>query len=288
MKLNRDIIRLFDEYTHRPLERRVFLQRLAALVGGATAAQAVLPLLENNYAQAALIPEDDERLMIETITYEGSTGEMRGYLARPAEATDPLPAVIVIHENRGLNAHIQDVVRRTALAGYVALGPDFLSPAGGTPADEDLARDLIGALDPEQTLGNALATLAFLTEHEATTGRVGCVGFCWGGGLTHRLATQAPDLAAAVPFYGSAPPLEDVPGIVAPLLLQYAELDERINAGIPDYEAALQAAAKAYTLHLYEGVDHAFHNDTNAARYDEAAATLAWERTLAFFAQHLA
>ncbi len=245
-------------------------------------------MLENNYAQAALIPEDDQRLTIETITYEGATGEMTGYLARPADATDPLPAIIVIHENRGLNPHIQDVVRRTALAGYVALGPDFLSPAGGTPTNEDAARDLIGGLDPQETLDNALATLAFLQAHEAITGKVGCVGFCWGGGLTNRLATNAPELAAAVPFYGSVPPVEQVPNIAAPLLLQYAELDERINAGIPEYEAALQAADKTYTLHMYEGVDHAFHNDTNAGRYDEDAATLAWERTIAFFDKHLA
>ncbi len=288
MTLHRDVIRLFDEYTHTPMERRVFLQRLAALAGGAAAAQALLPLLENNYAQAALIPADDPRLSIETVTYPGATGEMQGYLARPAGATDPLPAVIVIHENRGLNPHIQDVVRRTALAGYVALGPDFLAPVGGTPADEDQARELIGGLDPQQTLDNAVATLAWLGDSETGTGRVGCVGFCWGGGLTNRLATAAPDLAAAVPFYGSVPPVERVPNIQAPLLLHYAELDERINAGIPEFEGALQAANKTYTLHLYEGVDHAFHNDTNAGRYDEAAATLAWERTLAFFEQHLA
>ncbi|NJL99339.1 MAG: dienelactone hydrolase family protein [Synechococcaceae cyanobacterium RM1_1_27] len=287
MALNREIIRLFDEYTHAPLDRRVFLKRLAALAGGAAAAQALLPMLENNYAQAAFIPEDDQRLAIETITYAGATGEMTGYWAQPADATDPLPAIIVIHENRGLNPHIQDVVRRAALAGYVALGPDFLSPAGGTPTDEDAARDLIGGLDPQQTLDNALATLAFLLDHEAVTDKVGCVGFCWGGGLTNRLATNTPLLAAAVPFYGSAPPAEEVPNITAPLLLHYAELDDRINAGIPGYEAALQSADKTYTLHMYEGVDHAFHNDTNASRYNEAAATLAWERTLAFFQEHL-
>lgn len=287
MTLHRDIIRLFDEYTHTPMERRVFLQRLAALAGGAAAAQALLPLLENNYAQAALISPDDPRLSVETVTYPGAVGEMQGYWARPAGVTDPLPAVIVIHENRGLNPHMQDVVRRTALAGYVALGPDFLAPVGGTPANEDQARELIGALDPQQTLGNALATLAWLGESETVTGRVGCVGFCWGGGLTNRLATAAPDLAAAVPFYGSVPPVELVPNIQAPLLLHYAELDERINVGIPEFEGALQAANKTYTLHLYEGVDHAFHNDTNAGRYNEAAATLAWERTLAFFEQHL-
>lgn len=283
MNLNREMIKLYDEYTHAPLDRRVFLQRLAALAGGAAAASALLPLLENNAAKANVVDEKDPRIQVEAIT---DAGELRGYLAKPANATKH-PSVIIIHENRGLNPHIQDVVRRVAVAGYLALGPDFLSSQGGTPPDPDKARELISGLDPEKTLKEATETVAFLKNHPNSTGNVGCVGFCWGGGLTNRLAANAPDLKAAVSFYGQVLASEFVPKISAPLLLHYAELDDRINAGIPGYEAALKAAGKSYTLHRYEKVEHAFHNDTNEARYNAEAAKLAWERTLAFFAENL-
>jgi carboxymethylenebutenolidase len=289
MKTNiqQKIIELFDEYTHTDLPRRVFFKRLVTLAGSTAAATALIPVLENNYAKASLVDENDPQLMTESLSYPGATGQMRGYLAKPKSASGELPAVIVIHENRGLNAHIQDVVRRVALAGYVALGPDFLSPVGGTPTNEDQAREMISALDSQQTLANLKATLAFLQNRPDTTSNIGCVGFCWGGGMTNQLAVSAPDLAAAVPFYGSVASAELVPNIQAPLLLHYAGLDDRINQEIGGYEAALRAAGKEYTICMYSNVNHAFHNDTNAARYDAEAANLAWRRTMAFFDYYL-
>ncbi|MBI4782381.1 MAG: dienelactone hydrolase family protein [Oscillatoriophycideae cyanobacterium NC_groundwater_1537_Pr4_S-0.65um_50_18] len=279
--MKQEIIDLFDEYTHKALPRRVFFKRLVVLAGGTAAATALLPLLENNYAKASMVAEDDPQLSIETVTYPGADGTLSGYLARPKAASEDLPKVIVIHENRGLNAYVKDVVRRTALAGYEALGTDFLSTVGGTPTDEDKAREMISALDAQQTLGNLKATLTFLQSRGS--GKVGCVGFCWGGGMTNQLAVNAPDLGAAVAFYGSVPAAESVPNIQAPLLLHYAGLDERINQGIPAYEAALRTAGKTYTICMYGEVNHAFHNDTNEARYDANAAQLSWERTIAFF-----
>ncbi|HEY9629989.1 MAG TPA: dienelactone hydrolase family protein [Coleofasciculaceae cyanobacterium] len=279
--MKQEIIDLFDEYTHKALPRRVFFKRLVALAGGTAAATALLPLLENNYAKAGMVAEDDPQLSTETVTYPGADGTLKGYLARPKAASENLPKVIVIHENRGLNAYVKDVVRRTALAGYEALGTDFLSTVGGTPTDEDKAREMISALDAQQTLGNLKATLTFLQSRGS--GKVGCVGFCWGGGMTNQLAVNAPDLGAAVAFYGSVPAAESVPSIQSPLLLHYAGLDERINQGIPAYEAALRTAGKTYTICMYGEVNHAFHNDTNEARYDANAAQLSWERTIAFF-----
>jgi carboxymethylenebutenolidase len=196
--------------------------------------------------------------------------------------------VVVVHENRGLNPHIEDVARRMALEGFVALAPDFLSPQGGTPEDEDQAREMIGQLDPAQTLQNAVAAVDFLESHEAVTGQVGVVGFCWGGALANQLAVNVPDLGAAVPFYGRQPTGEEAARIEAPLLLHYAGIDERVNAGIADYEQALKAAGVDYTIHMYEGANHAFHNDTNAARYNQEAAELAWSRTIEFLKQQLA
>jgi carboxymethylenebutenolidase len=234
------------------------------------------------------VPADDPRLQTEEVTFQGATGEVQGYLARPADASAALPGVVVIHENRGLNPHIEDVARRMALEGFIALAPDFLSPQGGTPEDEDRAREMIGQLEPAQTLQNAVAAVDFLETHEATSGEVGVVGFCWGGALANQLAVNVPDLGAAVPFYGRQPTSEEAARIEAPLLLHYAGLDERINAGIPGYEQALKEAGVDYTIHMYEGANHAFHNDTNAARYDQEAAELAWSRTIEFLKQHLA
>lgn len=286
--MNRDILRLYDEYTHVPLDRRTFLERLALLAGSAATAEALLPLLENNYARAALIGEEDERLECKAITCPGPSGELRAYRAVPKERPEKIPAVLVIHENRGLNPHIQDVVRRCAIAGYLAMGLDALSAAGGTPADEDKARELIQGLDPAATLRDFQAALDHLRKDSISSGRVGCVGFCWGGAMANQLAVNDPKLNAAVAFYGRPPATTDVPKIQAPLLLHYAGLDERINAAIPEFEKALKDAKKAYTLHMYPGVDHAFHNDTNSARYNKEAAELAWTRTLEFFAKRLA
>lgn len=286
--MRQEYIDLYDAYTHEHLDRRRFMRRMAELAGGTAAAAAIVEAIEANYAQAAIIAPDDNRVMVERITYAGAAGDMQGYLARPAGSDGKLPAIMVIHENRGLNPYVEDVARRAALAGFVALAPDFLSPLGGTPDDPDAARDMIGKLDPAQTNENALATVAYLQGHPNSTGKVGVVGFCWGGALTNQTAVHAPDLGAAVAFYGRQPTAEDAARIKAPILLHYAGLDERINAGIEAYEAALKAAGVDYTVYIYDGVNHAFHNDTSAERYDKAAAELAWSRTIDFFKQHLA
>jgi carboxymethylenebutenolidase len=286
--MRQEIIQLYDEYTHERLDRRVFMDRLARMAGGTAAAAALLPMLQANRAKAAIVPPDDARLQTERVTFDGATGEIQGYLARPADAQGPLPGVVVIHENRGLNPHIEDVARRLALEGFVVLAPDFLSPQGGTPVDEDQAREMIRQLDQQQTIQNALAAVDFLEAHAATTDKVGVVGFCWGGGLANQVAVNSDSVAAVVPFYGRQPASSDVAKIRAPLLLHYAGLDERINAGIPEYEQALKDAGVDYTIYMYEGANHAFHNDTSEARYDPEAAQLAWSRTIEFFKQHLA
>jgi carboxymethylenebutenolidase len=285
--MRQEIIDLYDEYTHERLDRRIFMDRLARMAGGTAAAAALLPVLQANYAKAAMVPPDDPRLRTERVTFEGATGEVRHYLVVPADADGTLPGVVVIHENRGLNPHIEDVARRVALEGFVALAPDFLSPQGGTPANEDQARELIGQLDPQQATENALAAVDFLENHEATTDKVGVVGFCWGGALANQVAVNSANVDAVVPFYGRQPASSEVARIEAPLLLHYAGLDDRINAGIPEYEQALKDAEVDYTIHMYEGANHAFHNDTSEARYDPEAAELAWSRTIEFFKQHL-
>lgn len=282
--MDQRIIDLYDEYTHAPLDRRVFLQRLAALTGGMTAALGVVGSLEAGEAPVGKVAPDDTRLLTGRTDYPGATGQVHGYLARPREskAGKTIPAVLVIHENRGLNAHIEDVARRLALEGFLALAPDLLSSRGGTPADPDSARAEIGRLDAAQTVADAVAAVAFLAHHEQASGKVGAVGFCWGGGLVGDLAVHSPELDAGVVYYGRQPKSEDVPKIKAPLLLHYAGLDTRIDTGIPAFEAALKQARKRYTLHVYPGVNHAFNNDTSEARYDAAAAALAWGRTLEF------
>ncbi|WP_331373485.1 dienelactone hydrolase family protein [Sinorhizobium chiapasense] len=282
------MIDAYDEYTHLTLDRRRFMETLTALAGSAAAAAAIAPMLAANSAKAEMIADTDGRIKGEDITYPGADGEMKGYLVRPADASGKLPTVIVIHENRGLNPHIRDVARRMALEGFVALAPDFLSPDGGTPSDEDKAREMIGALDAGATSENAVATVTFLKGHEGSTGNVGAIGFCWGGGLVNRLAVNAPDLKAGVAYYGAQPKAEDVPKIKAAMLLHYAGLDERINAGIEDYRKALAANGKDATIYVYDGVNHAFNNDTSAARYDKAAADLAWGRTVEFLKAKLA
>jgi carboxymethylenebutenolidase len=284
--ITQEMIALYDEYTHLTLDRRGFMEKLARLSGSAAAAATLAPLLGANPAMAAVVAEDDARIAAERIEYPGADGTvMKGYLARPVDA-GRLPAVIVIHENRGLNGYVEDVARRAALAGFAALAVDFLSPSGGTPADEDEARQMISALDPAATLQNAVATVAFLKDDPRTTGKVGAIGFCWGGGLANRLAVASPDLGAAVAYYG-AQPKEGIDQIKAQMLLHYAGLDERINAGVPDFEAALTAAGVSYQVFTYPGVNHAFDNDTSAARYDKAASDLAWSRTVAVLTEAL-
>jgi len=285
--MDQDIIRLYDEYTHSPLSRREFIRRLAMLAGSTAAAYVLLPLLENNYALAAQVAEQDPRLQISQVRYPGVKGTLSGYLAKPVGHASPLPALILIHENRGLNPHIQDVARRLALAGFLTLAPDLLSPLGGTPADEDQAREMIGKLVTSEVVADLLATQVFLQQHADSSGRVGAIGFCWGGGMCNQLACLSPQLQAAVVYYGPSPRAEQVSGIQAPLLLHYAGLDDRINQGVPAFEAALKSQGKRYQLFRYPDVDHAFNNDTNPARYNQAAALLAWERTLAFLQQQL-
>ena len=285
--MDRRIIELYDEYTHRPLERRVFLRRLASLVGGSAAAYALLPMLENNYARAAIVDPADARLATGMVTYRGASGEVRGYVATPKAGAAKRPGVIVIHENRGLNPHIQDVARRVALAGFTALAPDALSPFGGTPANEDEARAAFARIDRDQAVRDFVAAIGYLKGRPDAAGPVGAIGFCWGGGMVNLLAVNAPDLAAAVPFYGLVAPAADVPKIKAKLLLHYAGNDPRINAGIPEFEGALKAAGVSYEKFVYEGAEHSFNNDTAGARYNNAAADLAWSRTIAFLKTNL-
>jgi carboxymethylenebutenolidase len=284
--MDQRLINLYDEYTHRPLPREEFIRRLVKLTGSLAAATAVLPLLDVNYAQAETVARQDDRLVTETVSYPSGDVTMKGYLARP-KGTGKYPAVVVIHENRGLNPHIQDVARRVALAGYVALAPDALAPVGGTPADETQMRELFGKLDPVQTRAHFAAAFPYLKNRPEATGKTGCVGFCWGGAMANQLAVHVPDLGAAVAFYGRQPEAADVPKMKAAVQLHYGGMDERINAGIPAYEDALKKAGTRYELYVYEGAQHAFHNDTAPTRYNEAAAKLAWERTMAFFRKNL-
>jgi carboxymethylenebutenolidase len=265
-----------------PLDRGEFLKTLALLAGGT----ALLPLLDTSVAESAIVATDDARLHVERALFPGKTGKVRAYLARPAEE-GKWPGVVVVHENKGLNAHIEDVARRVALEGFVAIAPDALSPVGGTPDDEDLARKQIGQLDMEETNEDFVAAAAYLKTHPQSTGKVGCTGFCWGGAMANQMAVRSPDVSAAAPYYGRQPATEDVPKIKAALMLHYAGLDERINKGIPAYEAALKKAGVEYQVFIYEGAKHAFNNDTNAGRYHKEAAQLAWQRTIAFFKEEL-
>ncbi|MFT3914638.1 MAG: dienelactone hydrolase family protein [Anaeromyxobacteraceae bacterium] len=283
-----EVLRLFDRYVHGLIDRRGFLTGAARFVAGGVTASMLLDALQPRFAEAQQVPADDPRLKASKVEYPSpkGSGTMRGYLVVPAKAKGKLPGVLVVHENRGLNPHIEDVARRVALEGYVAFAPDALAPAGGYPGNEDEARALFGKLDPARTREDMLAGLAFLEQRPECTGKVGAVGFCWGGGMVTFLAAHAPELAAGVPFYGGPPAAEDVARIKAPLLIQYAENDERINAGIPAFEQALKANKVPYQLFVYPGTQHGFNNDTTP-RYDKAAADLAWKRTLEFFARHL-
>ena len=284
--MEKEIIDLYLRYNEKKMDRREFMNRLVILAGGTAAAYSLLEVLDRKPALAAVVPEDDSRIRTEYVSYAGSTGDVRAYLARPGEDARR-PAVMVVHENRGLNAHIEDVTRRLAVEGFVAMAPDALSPLGGTPADPDKAREMIGTLDSGKNIGNFVAAVEYLKNSSLSTGKVGVVGFCWGGAVANQVAVHSPSLTAAVPYYGKQPAAEEVPRIKASLLLHYAGNDERINKGIPGYEEALIKAGVDYRLYVYDGARHAFNNDTNPERYHQEAADLAWERTLAFLDEKL-
>ena len=282
--MDQQIINLYDEYTHKPLSRSEFLRKLAILAGGTAAAMTLLPLLEVNYANAATT--NSEELFTERIVYSGINGDMQAYVARPKE-NKPYATVVVIHENRGLNAHIEDVTRRAAKAGYFAIAPNALSSLGGTPENEDEARTKFQQLKAEDSLQNFIKVFDYLGTRKDSNGKFGCVGFCWGGAMANSLAVNVPSLKAAVPFYGRQPAADEVSKIKAAIQMHYGGLDERVNAGIPAYEEALKKNNIPYEVYIYEGANHAFHNDTAPTRYNKEAAELAWKRTLDFFAKYL-
>lgn len=282
--MDQQYINLYDEYTHKPLPRQEFIKRLTMMAGSTAAALALLPLLEVNMAQAAVTPQDD--LFTERISYPGINGDMQAYVARPKD-DKKYPAVVVIHENRGLNAHIEDVARRAAKAGFLAIAPNALSSLGGTPENADEARTKFQQLKPEDNLQNFIKVFDYLGTRKDANGKYGCVGFCWGGAMSNSLAVNVPSLKAAVAFYGRQPATEDVAKIKAAVQLHYGSLDEGVNKGIAAYEEALKNNKVTYELYMYEGAQHAFHNDTAPTRYNEAAAKLAWERSIAFFNKYL-
>jgi carboxymethylenebutenolidase len=283
-----EVLKLFDQYVHGLIDRRGFLERAARFAVGGVTASMLLDALNPRFAEAQQIAKDDARLNASYVEFESpkGNGKMRGYLAKPAKSSGKLPGVLVVHENRGLNPHIEDIARRVALENYLAFAPDALTPLGGYPGNEDKARELFGKLDQNKTREDFLAAAEWLEKRPECTGRIGVVGFCWGGGIANVLATRLPDLRAAAPFYGMQPPAEDVPKIKAPILAHYAEHDDRINAGIPAFKAALEAAHVKFEIFTYPGTQHGFNNDTTP-RYDRAAAALAWQRTMDFFGKNL-
>jgi carboxymethylenebutenolidase len=281
--MDQRIIDLYDRFVHGRIARREFMEKLRNLAGGTAAATALMPLLQNH--AIAQTQENDARIATSTVNIAG-VDKLTGYLCQP-RGNAKSPAVIVIHENRGLNPHIRDVTRRFAIDGFLALGVDYLGPQGGTPTDEDVGRTMIGKITPAEQVAMSRAALAMLKTHPASTGKVGAVGYCWGGGAVNALAVSDATLDAGVPYYGRQAPAEAVANIKAPLMLHYAAIDDGINAGIPAYEAALKAAGKTYELYMYPGANHAFNNDTSPARYNKDAADLAWSRTIAFFRKNL-
>ena len=284
-----EILELYDFYAHGKITKREFLDRAAKFAVGGMTAAALLASMSPDYALAQQVEFTDPTIVPEYITYTSPQGhgEVRAYLVRPAGAAGKVPGVVVVHENRGLNPYIEDVARRVAKAGFVALAPDGLTSVGGYPGNDDKGRELQATVDPAKLMNDFFAAIEFLMQHEATTGKVGITGFCYGGGVCNAAAVAYPELAAAVPFYGRQPRTEDVARIKAPLLIHYAELDTRINEGWPAYEAALKAHGKTYEAYIYPGVNHGFHNDSTP-RYDEAAAKLAWDRTIDWFRKYLA
>ncbi len=285
---DQELLILFDAYVHGGIDRRGFLDRAQKFAVGGVTASMLLASLSPNFAAAQVVPKDDKRIRAEVLTYASpaGSGTMKGYLAMPTNATGKLPGVLVVHENRGLNPHIEDITRRLALDNFIAFAPDALTPLGGYPGDEDKARELFSKLDQAKTREDFLAAARLLKERPECSGKYGSVGFCYGGGVVHFLSTRLPDMGAGVPFYGNHPAAEDAAKAKASLLIHFAAVDERINAAWPAYEAALKAAGARYTAHLYAGTQHGFNNDTTP-RFDAPAAKLAWERTLAFFNQTL-
>ena len=282
--MNQQIINLYDEYTHAPLSRNEFIRRLVLLTGSLAAAMTVLPLIEVNGAAANITSQDD--LFTERVSFPGVPSDMQAYIARPKE-DKKYPTIIIIHENRGLNVHIEDVARRAAKEGFLAIAPNALSAIGAAPANEDEARAKFQELNAENNLQNFINAFNYATTRKDSTGNIGCVGFCWGGAMSNSLAVKLPSLKAAVAFYGRQPAAEEVSQIKAAVQLHYGRLDERVNAGIPAYEEALKKNNISYELYMYEGANHAFHNDTAPTRYHEAAAKLAWSRTIAFFRKYV-
>ena len=288
-EFEQELLNIFDEYVHGDIDRRGFLDRAGKFAVGGVTAGMLLDMLSPQFAAAQQVPKDDKRLKTEYIEYpspQGNTGKTKGYLVRPASATGKLPGILVIHENRGLNPHIEDIARRIALDNFMAFAPDALAPLGGYPGEEDKARALFGQLDAPKTREDMVAAAVYLKNRPDSTGKIGAVGFCWGGAVVNALATRMPELAAGVPFYGTAPPAEEAAKIKTPLLIQYAENDDRVNASWPAFETALKANNVSHTMHKYPGTQHGFNNDTTP-RYDAAAAKLAWERTMAFFNKQL-
>jgi carboxymethylenebutenolidase len=285
---DQELLILFDAYVHGGIDRRGFLERAQKFAVGGVTASMLLASLSPNFAAAQVVPKDDKRLKTEMLTYASpaGSGSMKGYLAMPANATGKLPGILVVHENRGLNPHIEDITRRLALDNFIAFAPDALTPQGGYPGDEDKARELFSKLDQAKTREDFLVAAKLLKERPECNGKYGAVGFCYGGGMVHFLSTRLPDLAAGVPFYGNHPAVEEAAKVKAPLLIHFAGVDERINAAWPAYEAALKAAGARYTAHQYPGTQHGFNNDTTP-RFDAGAAKLAWDRTMAFFNQNL-
>ena len=284
-----ELLQLYDGYAHGRITKTEFLDAAALFTGGGVTATALLQALSPNYALARQVRSDDPGILAEEVTYPSSEGhgEVRAHLVRPADSEGPFPAVVVVHENRGLNPYIEDVARRLAKAGFLALAPDGLTSVGGYPGNDEQGRELQSQVDPEKLRNDFFAAVDWLMQHELSTGKVGILGFCYGGGVANAAAVAIPGLGAAVSFYGRQPDPSDVPRIQVPLLLHYAELDERINAGWPAYEAALQEHRKTYEAYIYPGVNHGFHNDTTP-RYDAEAAELAWSRTLDWFTRYLA
>jgi len=282
------IIALYDEFVHSHFDRRLFLEKAAAIVGSMAAATALLPMLQSNYAKAAVVAADDPRLIIERITFPGASGAVKAYFARP-KAEGPQAGILVVHQNRGLNPHIEDIARRLAAEGYAALAVDFLSPAGGTPANEDEAMKAFAAIDYNLAIANAKAAASWLRARPNGNGRVGAIGFCWGGDIVNELAARDPQLNAAVVYYGAPPAAALIGAIKTPLLLNYADpkIDTRIGALVAPFVEALKAAGVPYSLYFYEGANHAFNDDTQTARYDAKAAAAAWDRSLALFKANL-
>ncbi len=285
---DQELLILFDAYVHGTIDRRGFLERAQKFATAGLTATALLAALSPDFAAGQQIARDDKRIKTDMVSYPSSAGSgtVKGYLARPANATGKLPGVLVIHENRGLNPHIEDITRRLALDNFIAFAPDALTPLGGYPGDEDTARELFAKLDQRKCVEDFVAATTWLKSRDDCTGKLGVVGFCYGGGMSHTLTTRLPELGAAVPFYGNLPAAEDAAKVKTPLLIHFAAVDERINAAWPTYEAALKAAGANYTAYQYPGTQHGFNNDTTP-RYDPAAAKLAWERTLAFFNKQL-